>query len=326
MWIHDWGPPPQPALWRFQSTADLTAQSSARPHTLAPQGPREKQVAGSKSKKGIWEETLIQWFRVDWCSWWKRGIYGLKNACWYLLNSSGLFMLEDVLRVVEVQPMLHVPNCEPLGAASFSVRSFCFFILFAGFSRQEYWSGLPFPSPVDHILSELSTMTCPSWMVLQGMAHSFTELDKAVVHIIRLVNFLWLWFSICLPSDGEGIRDLWKLPDGRDWLRGKLGLVLMGGTLLSKSLIQFSVDGWSCVPSLLFTWGQTMVEVMKTMVPYIWARLVMEARSDAAKSNIAEEPGMLGPWIKANWKWSHRRWKEWHFRNQWTKMDWNGWI
>ena len=29
--------------------------------------------------------------------------------------------------------------------------------------------------------------------------------------------------------------------------------------MLSKSLIQFSVYGWSCVPSLLFTWGQTMV-------------------------------------------------------------------
>ena len=36
--------------------------------------------------------------------------------------------------------------------------------------------------------------------------------------------------------------------------------------MLSKSLIQFSVDGWSCVPSLLFTWGQTMVEVIKIMV------------------------------------------------------------
>ena len=28
-----------------------------------------------------------------------------------------------------------------------------------GFSRQEYWSGLSFPSPVDHVLSEFSTMT-----------------------------------------------------------------------------------------------------------------------------------------------------------------------
>ena len=39
----------------------------------------------------------------------------------------------------------------------------------------------------------------------------------------------------------------------------------MGGAMFCKSLIQFSVDGWGCVPSLLFTWGQTVVEVMKTM-------------------------------------------------------------
>ena len=41
------------------------------------------------------------------------------------------------------------------GSSSFRVLSFCLFTLFMGFSRQEYWSGLPFPSPVDHILSEL---------------------------------------------------------------------------------------------------------------------------------------------------------------------------
>ena len=46
------------------------------------------------------------------------------------------------------------------------------------------------PSPVDHILSELSTMSSLSWVVLPGMAHSFIELDKAVVHVIRLVSFL----------------------------------------------------------------------------------------------------------------------------------------
>ena len=43
-------------------------------------------------------------------------------------------------------------------------------------------------------------------------------------------------------------------------------LIMMGRAMLSKSLIQFPVDGWSCVPSLLFTWGQTMMEVMKIMV------------------------------------------------------------
>ena len=89
-----------------------------------------------------------------------------------------------------------------LRSSSFSVPSFCLFILFMGFLRQEYWSVLPFPSPVDQVLSELSTMTCPSWVALHGMAHNFIELDKAVVHVISLISFLWLWFSVCLPSDG----------------------------------------------------------------------------------------------------------------------------
>ena len=77
------------------------------------------------------------------------------------------------------------------------------FVLLMGFARQEYWSGLPFPSPVDHILSELFTMSRPSWVALHSMAHSFIELDKAVVHVIRLVSFPWLWFSVCLPSEKD---------------------------------------------------------------------------------------------------------------------------
>ena len=80
-----------------------------------------------------------------------------------------------------------------LGSSSFSIISFCLFILYMVFSRQEYWSGLPFPSPVDHILSELSTMTrCLGWPHMAWL--SFTELDKTVVHVIRLASFLWLWF------------------------------------------------------------------------------------------------------------------------------------
>ena len=77
-----------------------------------------------------------------------------------------------------------------LGSSSFSVLSFSLLIMFMGFSRQEYWSGLLFSSPVVYILSELSATTCPSWVALQGMAHSFVELDKAVVHVISLISFL----------------------------------------------------------------------------------------------------------------------------------------
>ena len=55
-----------------------------------------------------------------------------------------------------------------------------FHILFMGFSRQEHWSGLQFPSPVDHALSGLSTMTRPFWVPPQAWL-GFIELDKAVV-------------------------------------------------------------------------------------------------------------------------------------------------
>ena len=47
-----------------------------------------------------------------------------------------------------------------------------------------------FPSPVDRMVSELSTMTRLSWVALHSMACSFIELDKAVVHVISLVIFL----------------------------------------------------------------------------------------------------------------------------------------
>ena len=63
-------------------------------------------------------------------------------------------------------------------------------MLFMGFLGQKYWSDLPFTSPVGRVLSELSTMTRASWVALHVMDHSFTELDKAVVHVIRLTSFL----------------------------------------------------------------------------------------------------------------------------------------
>ena len=50
--------------------------------------------------------------------------------------------------------------------------------------------GLPFPSPVDQHLSEPTTVTRLSRLALHGMAHSFSELHKAVVHVIILVSFL----------------------------------------------------------------------------------------------------------------------------------------
>ena len=63
------------------------------------------------------------------------------------------------------------------------------FILFMGFSRQEYRSGLPFPSPVDHFSSELSAMTHPTSVAqaINSMAHSS----------IRLWSIWSVWLVFC---------------------------------------------------------------------------------------------------------------------------------
>ena len=46
---------------------------------------------------------------------------------------------------------------------------------------------IPFSS--EQVLLELSTMTHPPWMALHGVAHSFIELDKAMIHVVRFVSF-----------------------------------------------------------------------------------------------------------------------------------------
>ena len=62
-----------------------------------------------------------------------------------------------------------------LGDLSSGVISFWPFIQIIRFSQQVSWGDLPFSPPVDHILSELSAMTCLSRVALHGMTHSFTE-------------------------------------------------------------------------------------------------------------------------------------------------------
>ena len=81
------------------------------------------------------------------------------------------------------------------------IISFCLFIPSIGFWQQEFWSGLPFLSLVDHVFSELFTMTCPSWVVLHGMAHSFIDYSSLFTTIKlwpmrRHVYFVWMKASV----------------------------------------------------------------------------------------------------------------------------------
>ena len=104
----------------------------------------------------------------------------------FCFDSIPLFFLELFLHW---SPVAYWTSTD-LGSFSFSILSCYLFILFMGFSRQEYWNDLSFPSPVDHILSDLSPMTIPSWVAPRAWL-SLIELDKSVV-------LVWLdWLVFC---------------------------------------------------------------------------------------------------------------------------------
>ena len=81
--------------------------------------------------------------------------------------------------------------CAPtnLGSSSFSVLSFAFSYCSQGSQGKNI-------EMVCHSILQWTTFcqnsppSCLSWVALHGMVHSFIELDKAVVHVIRLVSFL----------------------------------------------------------------------------------------------------------------------------------------
>ena len=50
------------------------------------------------------------------------------------------------------------------------------------------WFATPFSSGPPFVRT--LHMIHPSWVALHGMAHSFIELDKAVVHVISLISFM----------------------------------------------------------------------------------------------------------------------------------------
>ena len=81
----------------------------------------------------------------------------------------------------------------------------CLFILLMGFSRQEY------KNTEVVCLSLLQWPTfCqnpPPWPVHLGWPHTawlIVSLRQVCGPCDSLVSFLWLRFSVCLPSDGEG--------------------------------------------------------------------------------------------------------------------------
>ena len=95
--------------------------------------------------------------------------------CHFHLDTAASSFLELWVIALCFSPVAYWTPSDLRGASS-GVIYFFLIMLLMGLSQQEYWSGLPFPLPLDHVLSELSTMTHLSWVVLYVVTRSFIEL------------------------------------------------------------------------------------------------------------------------------------------------------
>ena len=89
-----------------------------------------------------------------------------------------------------------------------------------GFSRQEYWSGLPFPSPVDHILCEESWAQ-KNWCFLTVVLEKTLEspLDcKEIQPVHSEGDQSWVFFG---RNDAKAETPVLWPPNGKSWLIGK---------------------------------------------------------------------------------------------------------
>ena len=157
-------------------------------------------VSCSTSSNLPWFMNLTFPFPMQYCSLKHRtlllSLVPSTTVCWFCFGSIPSFFLELFLHWSPVA--IWAPT--DLGSSSFSILSFCLFMLFMGFSRQEYWSGLPFPPPVDHILSDLSTMTHLSWVTPHGMAwFRWIRQGCGLCDQIGLLSVIVV--SVCLPSN-----------------------------------------------------------------------------------------------------------------------------
>ena len=118
----------------------------------------------------------------------------------FCIGPASSFFLELFVTILCYSPVAYWTPSN-LGGSSSSVISFCPFILFKGFSWQEYWRVLPFLPPVDHVLSELFIMTYPSYVALYSMAQSLLSYISIFARI-RLWSMKGISFHYN-PKEGQ---------------------------------------------------------------------------------------------------------------------------
>ena len=97
------------------------------------------------------EASILQWSAMQYCSLQHWTLLSPPDTsitgCHFLFGPDSSFLLE--LFILFFPVAYWTPT--DLEKLIFQCHVFLLFILFMGFSRQEHWGCLPFPSPVDHV-------------------------------------------------------------------------------------------------------------------------------------------------------------------------------
>ena len=165
-----------------------------------------------------------------------------------------------------------------------------------GSSWWVYWSGLPFPPRVDHILPELSTMTHPFWVALHGMANHFIELFKPLHHDKAVIHEGEAWCA----TVHEVAKSQTQLGD---WTIDNK-MVLSTGAFLKKVL-------WKML--ILGPWAQKQHAPISWKSVPCWGNVLMLRLWNYIQSTSWEMPG---------WK-KHKRVD---YKESWAQKNWCFWT
>ena len=149
-------------------------------------------------------------------------------------------------------------------------------------------------------------MTCLSWVALHSMAHSFIELDKAVVHVIRLINLvkamvfpvLIYGYESCTIKKAECQRiDAFELWCWRKLLRVPWTTRRSNQFILKEIGPEYSLEGLILKLKLQY-FGHLMWRTDHLKRPWCWVRLKAGGEGDDR-----EWDHWMAPMTQWTWVW-----------------------
>ena len=111
------------------------------------------------------------------------------TKCHFCVGRAASFLLKLLVIGLCSSPVAYWTTSN-LGGSFSGIIFFCPFILSMGVLRARILEWFVISFPREPLLSELFTMTCPSWMALHDIAHSFSELHKPLHHHKAVIHEL----------------------------------------------------------------------------------------------------------------------------------------